>query len=286
MKFLSEIEFNKWPADRTSTGAILLLIFSLIYLISSNINPLQIQLALMLLSIVLVLVFMNKMNQLVLWSVLLGIFITELTLKYFLKANHHFLLVYMIMLLIIYNKNRNWENFNVNIKWIVVIVLMFSAIQKMVSPAFISGDFFYLMMNTGKFFKLILNFTPDIQEIIASNASQIRELEQTNPNTLKSITLQPVLPNLDIISHLFAWLTIALELVIAMVFIWNPKHRISHFLFIILILGIFFTRLESGFLTLLTICGIWLTESRKFRTLYIILSIGFMGLIITKIGFH
>ncbi len=220
------------------------------------------------------------------WSLFLMIFIIELTIKYFIKANHHFLLVYIIILLIVYHKNRSWQEFVDNIKWIVIIVLMCSAIQKLISPQFVSGDFYYYMLNTGKFFKPILYFTPEVKEIIAGNYSQIIDLEQTNPNLSKSITLQNVLPNLEVISRLFAWLTIALELVIAAILFWKPKHTLTHVLFIILILGIFFTRLESGFLTLLAICGFWLTENLKFRAFYALLAIGFMSLIVAQIGFH
>lgn len=286
MNFFSKIEFNKRLAEKSSLGEVILLILSLIYLISSNFSQLKIQLPLMLLSIILALFFINKLNQILLWSIFLAIFISELVMKYFVKANHHFLLVYVILLIIFYHKNGRWEDFVANIKWIVVIVLMCSAIQKLISPQFVSGDFYYYMLNTGKFFRPMLYFTPEIKEIIFSNYSQIIELERTNPNLTNSITLQNILPNLDVISRVFAWLTIALEFIIAAVLFWKPKHTFSHILFIILILGIFFTRLESGFLTLLAICGFWLTESLKFRALYVILAIGFMVLIVTQIGFH
>lgn len=281
---IQEMAFKILLENKNNLGILLVFILSMIYLIGTGKNHPWLLVSLILIGTLLVLILTHKLPQIVLWYGLLAIFTIDLALNYFLKANHHFLLVYIILLIIFYLKNGSREAFVDNIKWIIIIVLLFSSIQKLITPQFITGDFYYYMFNTGKFFKPVLYFYPELKEITKSNNFQITQLEHTNPNTLKAVKLQNIVPYLEVISRVFAWLTIALELAIALCFIGKPKHHITHLLFILLILGIFITRLENGFLTLLSICGIWLSEHQAIRRVYVILAIGFMLLLIGNIG--
>ncbi|MGJ8590909.1 MAG: hypothetical protein ACSHXF_00075 [Aquaticitalea sp.] len=142
------------------------------------------------------------------------------------------------------------------------------------------------MINVGQFFKPIWYYSTDLQDIISSNKDKIATLQVSNPSEMKSVTLQNVVPQLDILSRYYAWFSIAMELITGIIILWKPKHVFTHILFILLILGIFLTRLECGFMALLAICGIWLTDNLKIRGIYTVLIIIFISLIITKIGFH
>jgi hypothetical protein len=187
---------------------------------------------------------------------------------------------------IIFLHNDYIEFFTTNIKLLVVIVLLFSGIQKLLSPQFVSGDFTYYMINTGYFFKPILYLDHDIYDIVLNNKQQLLELKQTDPNEMGSIKLKNVFPNMAGISRIFAWFTIAVEIIAGLLILWKPRHIGTHFIFIMLILGIFLTRLETGFLALLAISGIWLTNNIWIRATYALLAIVFLSLMITQFGFY
>ncbi|MEZ4803653.1 MAG: hypothetical protein R2797_12850 [Gelidibacter sp.] len=273
-------------ADKNYLALKLLLIFITVYLISTGMDHKRVKLPLLCIGLFLIVFFVKNLRQPLLWYIFLTILISDLICDYFVRANHHFLLIYITILVIIFLHNGQYEDFITNIKLLAVIVLLFSGIQKLVSPQFVSGDFYYYMINTGSFFKPLLYFNPEMKQIVAHNHAQISELALLDPNTSKIVTFQNVLPNLAIISHIFAWFTIIIEMGTAILIFLKPKHLVTHALFISLILGIFLTRLENGFLTLLAISGIWLSEHTRIRAIYSVLAIVFITLIIINIGFY
>ncbi|MEZ4793098.1 MAG: hypothetical protein R2783_06450 [Gelidibacter sp.] len=286
MKLLNWDHIKEILSDKSTLGLKLLFIFLLAYIISTGTDHKMLKLPLLCIGLFLTVFFVKKINQPLLWYAFLVILISDLICDYFVRANHHFLLIYMTILIIVFLHNNRLEDLVINFKLVVVIVLFFSGIQKLFSAQFISGDFYYYMINTGSFFKPILHFDHDMLEVVSGNKTLILELGQTDPNALKSITLRNVVPNLGVISRVFAWLTIILELTVAVLVLLKPKKVGTHLLFILLILGIFFTRLENGFLALLAISGIWLSENIRIRAVYSILVLIFLVFIVTKIGFY
>lgn len=286
MKLFDGAYIRQVLGDKIGLGIKLLFVFSVIYLISTGIGYPRIKLPLLCLVLFIAVFFVKNINQPLVWYLFLTVLLFDLISAYFARANHHFLLIYITILVIIFLKKGQPEDFLANIKFLVFIVLLFSGLQKLFSPQFISGDFYYYMFNTGKFFKSFLGFNHDMSGVVLHNDLLISELGRTDPNNLKSITLQNIAPNIGIISRIFAWFTIILELVAAIGILWKPKHTLSHAIFIILILGIFLTRMENGFLCLLTIGGIWLSESLRIRIIYVALTILFLAFIISRIGFY
>ena len=273
-------------SDKTTLGLNLLFIFIVSYIVITGGDHRRIKLFLIFTGLFLLVFFVKKINQPLVWYLFLAILISDLISDYFVRANHHFLLIYLNILIIVFLHNSRLKDLVTNIKFLVVIVLLFSGVQKLVSLQFTSGDFYYYMLNTGGFFKPILYFSSEMNEIVISNKSQIAELGHSDPNELKIITFQNILPHLDVISRVMAWTTILMELVVAILILWKPKHNVTHILFILLILAIFFTRFENGFLTILAITGVWLSESIRFRFIYTILAIVSLSFMLTKIGFY
>lgn len=273
-------------ADQTTLGIKLLFLFICVYLINSTADHPWIKMVVLCLALMAIVLFVKTIHQSLLWYIFLALFLLDLITNFYGKANHHFLLIYLTILIIQFIQNGRMVQLIANIKYLVVIVLLFSSLQKLMSPQFVTGDFYYYMFNTGKLFKPFLYFNQEMGEIIASNNSKILALGKSNPNTLESIHLQNIFPNIYNISLVFAWFTITLEFFIALLLLWKPKHNVTHMLYIILILGIFLTRLENGFLTLLAISGFWLAGKSSFRAVYLGLSILFMAFMIAKIGFY
>ena len=273
-------------SDKIALGLYLLLIFMVVYLAITSVAHRRIKVFLLCAALFLIVFFVKKISQVLLWYIFLAILLSDLACDYFVRANHHFLLIYMTVAVIVYLHNSRLDLFVLNIKYLVVIVLFFSGLQKVLSPEFITGDLYYLMINTGGFFKPILYYNPEMIDTIISNKALIAELGTTNPNLLETVTLKPIVPHLDVISFILSWMTIIMELVAAVLILWKPKHIATHIVFILLIMGIFFTRYENGFLALLAISGVWLSEHLRIRIIYTVLAIICFSFILTKIGFH
>ena len=286
MKLLDWTHIKQTLGDKMGLGIKLLFLFLLVYLINTGFGHPRIKLPLLCVILFLVIFFVKSIHQPLIWYLFLTILIFDLMSDYFVRANHHFLIIYMTILVILFLKNGRAEDFITNIKLLVFIVLLFSAIQKLMSSQFLSGDFYYYMFNTGNFFKPLLKFDHEMSTIITQNNASILEFSKTDPNITEHITLQNITPNIPIYSHVFAWFTIILELIAAIAILLKPKHMLSHILFIVLMFGIFLTRMENGFLCLLAISGVWLSETIKMRLAYIAMTILFLSFIIVQIGYY
>lgn len=286
MNFINWNSIKKVLSDKSTLGIHLLFILLLVYVVSTGDNHRGIKLPALIIGISFIVFFVKQITQPLLWYLFLVILLIDLICDYFVRANHHFLSIYVTLVVIIFLHNDHIEFFTTNIKLLVVIVLLFSGIQKLLSPQFVSGDFTYYMINTGYFFKPILYLDHDIYDTVLNNKRQLLELKQTNPNEMGSIKLKNVFPNIAAISRIFAWFTIAVEIIAGLLILWKPRHIGTHFIFIMLILGIFLTRLETGFLALLAISGIWLTNNIWIRATYALLAIVFLSLMITQFGFY
>ncbi|WP_179019238.1 hypothetical protein [Winogradskyella forsetii] len=230
--------------------------------------------------------FRDKTKHPIIWLVVLTLLVLDLYHFYFRVANHHFMLIFMVFSIILYKYHKRRDILLKNIQILLVVVLTASALQKLMSEPFMSGDFYYYMMNRGFVFHPFLNFFPESLDIANNNTESINALHQLDPNSAKSIKLKDVFLNLESFSFIFAWLTVVIEFIIAIALLWKPRGMWTNLFFATLIIGILCTRLETGFMGLLGICGLILCNNFKIRLLYILIVIGSLSLIVTKFGFH
>ncbi|WP_179352244.1 hypothetical protein [Winogradskyella vidalii] len=212
--------------------------------------------------------------------------IIDLCYLYFRVANHHFMLLFMVLPVIGYSYHQRIEILSKNMQFLLVIVIMTSVIQKLLSSQFMSGDFYYYMMNRGGMFSRFINFFPENLDVIKENKINIIALNDTNPNDLKTIVLKDIFKNLGFMSLVFAWVTVIVESIVAISILWKPRSTWVHILFTFMIIGILCTRLETGFMALLAICGLILCNNSFLRLVYVLIVLGCITLIVTKIGFH
>ncbi|WP_400080738.1 hypothetical protein [Winogradskyella sp. R77965] len=228
----------------------------------------------------------DRIKHPIIWIVFLVTLLLDLYHSYFWVANHHFMLLFMVLSIIFFYYHKSQNILLINIQIIVIIVVLTSALQKLLSSQFVSGDFYYYMMNRGKLFNFFINFFPEIHQVAESNEESLLALYATDPNLEQSIVLKDVVPNLRLISLIFSWVTVAVEFLVAVALIWKPRSMWTHLLFAGMILGILCVRFETGFMGLLAICGLFLCKNLKLRVLYTIIVMACISLIVTKIGFH
>jgi hypothetical protein len=194
-------------------------------------------------------------------------------------------MMFLVFPVIVFSYNKNVDILLKNMQLLLTIVVIASALQKLISPQFMSGDFYYFMANRGYLFNAFLRFFPESLEVIKSNSQSIKTLQDTDPNLLKSIVLSDISPYLSKVSPIFAWITVAVEFIVAIALLWKPKSTLTHLLYAGMILGILCTRLETGFMALLAIGGIFLCQNVKLRLLYVMIVIGCLTLVVTQRGF-
>ena len=229
----------------------------------------------------------KKVFNVYIWYVFFSVLLIDIIANYYRMSNHHFLLTYLTLIVILYLKGvYDFELFAKNIKYITIIVMSFTALQKLCTPQFISGEFYYYMFNAGELFKPFVSRNTEMMEAVNFNTLAIQNLELIDPNVSNTITLRNIDPNLKFISILFSWTTVIFEFVIALLLLIKPKSIITHICLIVLIIGIFMTRLENGFLAIITISVFLLTSNSKIRLIYIALILGFLSLIISRIGYY
>ncbi len=237
--------------------------------------------------IIIVTLLINKKKQIVIcfWIVFMTLLSIELVTNYFYVANHHFLLLYITIITIVYLFQLiDFKSFLNSLKTIIVIVIGIAAIQKLISPEFISGEYYYYMFNTGRIFRPFIMDQTEMSTLISQNWEFIESLKSTHPKESNSVVINNVFPGVRNTAIYFSWATIILEAIVAITLFVKPKSSLTHTLFIVLIVGVCLVRLETGFLSILAISGYILTDSLKFKLVYLTLITLFIGLILSGIG--
>tara|TARA_B100000809_G_scaffold111697_1_gene110241 strand:+ start:795 stop:1649 length:855 start_codon:yes stop_codon:yes gene_type:complete len=228
----------------------------------------------------------KKTKHPILWIVFFMLLVLDLYVSYFWVANHHFLLIFMVLTVLFYSYHKRSDVLLKNIQMLLVVVLIASAMQKLMSNQFMDGNFYYYMISRGSMFSVFINVLPESFDVIKSNSESITTLYDSNPNNGKNIILKDVFSNLGLISIAFAWITVAVEFMVAIAILWKPRSTWTHLIFIMMIFTILCARLETGFIALLAICGLFLCSNAKLRSLYIVIVMGCISLVVTKIGYH
>lgn len=267
-------------------ASLLLLVMLTIYSVLKAVDNWQWKVAVICIGILSWFLYKDRYKHPVIWLVLFTVLLIDLYFDYFTVANHHFMFVLMVGAVISYNYHQRKDILFINIQWLLVLVIAASVLQKLMSPQFMSGDFYYFMMNRGFLFQSFMNVVPGSVEIINSNDDLFASLKKSDPNLGLTITFRDVVPNLGVICQVFAWTTIAMELLVASALLLKPKKTWTHLLLILMIIGILCTRIETGFMALLAICGLMLSEKGFLKGIYVIIITGCILLIATRIGMH
>lgn len=229
--------------------------------------------------------FRQKTKHPLIWIILALLLIFDLCFFYFRVANHHFLLTFVVLSIVLYYYHQRVSILLKNIQMLLFIVVVASAFQKLCSSQFMSGEFYYYLLNRGFAFDLFHPLFPDVLEIAKDNSKRILELQNTDPNLRQQIVIEDVIPNLEGITLIYVWITVIVEFIVALALLLKPRSTWTHLLFITMIVGIICTRLEMGFMTLLAICGLLLCDNQKLKLVYVLIVMGCITLMVTKIGY-
>jgi len=281
------VAFSSVKPERTIELAIQLFLgFAILYLVRNQ-TPSVLFNFLCLLAITSQFILSKKIKQSILfWFCMCLFFAFKLLTTYFQAANHLFIAFYLSLAFIVFFITRqNGSILRKNVQLILGLALLFSGIQKIVSSDYYSGAYFYYMLQRGDFLWPLKYLSVSFQEITSYNMKVLESSRSVYPGGATFEALKTPFSGAKTMSYYLSVVSIALELGAGIIILVKPKSFITHLLILATIWGVFFTRQEVGFLTLLTVMGLLLAENKYFIWFYTATGIIFLSLILVRIGF-
>jgi len=194
------------------------------------------------------------------------------------------LLMYMIFATALYfTFSLNQKDFLLSVKYLGAAVMLTAGFQKMMSPEFISGAYCYQMIHTGVFFNPIFRAFQFHTDEIRANEQDLYHFIRSSHRFTGKLIFRELFRYVREFSIVFSWTIILYEILLGCLLLYKPSWKGTHILFVLLILGVFLTRpAEVGFLTLLSIIGLFLTKTNFCKMSYLILIAFLSSLILTN----
>uniref|UniRef100_UPI0040494C10 hypothetical protein n=1 Tax=Flavobacterium sp. TaxID=239 RepID=UPI0040494C10 len=223
-----------------------------------------------------------------LWIIMLAILGVVLFQTYYITANHIFLLFYVGMIgllskLFIYESN---ELINFNTKMILSLLFFFGGLQKILSLAFLNGDLLHYMFLRGELASPV--FQMDVfQNYFIENQNAMKLFDQNFAFDNQRLYLKPLFNHQHLIIYGFSIFVIIIELVLACM-VWIKNQKIKFICFTIFLVGLLFTRMETGFASLLSLLlALQLPISNKYYKIFYLIFFCICSLMIVfGIGLH
>ena len=209
--------------------------------------------------------------------------------KFYFTGNHGILLFYMAILLMIatYFSKFKTKVAMINAKVILGIIMFFAVLQKLLSEKFMNGSSLAFLNLKGGFFTHFQRFFPNNEEIIEENIKCIEEQTSTVESLSTSIELSPVHWLIEFDTSILVPLIIVAETVFLLL-LFVKNQYIRNGFFSLFVIALVFTRIETGFASLL--CILLFLQAHKdhliFKLTYIALFSFYVSLILSRLGVH
>jgi hypothetical protein len=204
-----------------------------------------------LLAAVLMVFYKKKRFSKALWLLLLLFLGYEIYKNYFLTANHVFLMFYIALLLFMvqFCQDKASSIIVFNSKALLSLVLFFGGLHKVLSESFWNGDLMNYMFLRGELAQPL--FQMDLfQNYFSENREAISTFKKSYTNSEETLFLRPLFGSQHFIFYVFSLFVVFIEFLLA-AFVWIKNERIKFFSFALFLVGLLFTRLETGFASLL-----------------------------------
>jgi hypothetical protein len=220
------------------------------------------------------------------WATWLAYFLILLVRDFYGVANHHFVACYILIANIQYTASNHHPDkiLQFHIRFILMIVLLFSAFQKLLSPSYIKGTFLQFEMYMDVFFEPMKFFIPGWKNAVHENLAAYKHLKLHHPATLETVKLKEPISNAFAIAKICSWIGIFIEALAGIALFFRSNHRISHILLLTMVAGVFFLRLETGFLAMICCMGLLLSPSKGWKNVWLFCFILFAAMIATGAG--
>ncbi|MCH8534309.1 MAG: hypothetical protein LAT51_04495 [Flavobacteriaceae bacterium] len=229
------------------------------------------------------------MTKSIFWGLVSCMIIPALVTKYNFTGNHTFVTLYMAVLFLIasFYKKFACKILELNARNLLCIMMLFAVVQKSLSKSFMNASSVSFLNLKGGFFTHFHRFFPENQKIINSNNQLISEQTKSIDGLSNVVELTPVNWFFEFNPSFAVGLILGGEIIfLLLLFVKNQYLRNTFF--ILFMIGLIATRIETGFASLL--CILLFMQARKdhfvFQLTYIGLFALYISLILSKLGYH
>lgn len=195
-------------------------------------------------------ILLAKDRRIATWRALAVVLVVDTVLNYFSVANHQFVALYACVA-----GAAGPRTLAAAASPLIASILALAALQKALSPEFVSGAYLDYMAATGRLGKGFVWLMPELDHAIQLNRESLRAFSAAPPQSAAVVTLQPPIPLLQRpFWQAISLIGIAWEFVAAVWLALRPQSNLPHALTLLLLLSILTLREETGFLALL--CGL------------------------------
>ncbi len=191
-------------------------------------------------------------------------------------GNHLYVFVYMCLILFFTLSNDPGHRLHLmqtNFTLLFVLILLMAVLQKAITPGYLDGTInAFWLVNSG-YFKPLYFLSSSWTAVADGNYELLNHYYNETPMAVGPMVLQSPVNNLRLWGKILAWVIIAGELALPLLFLFKRSFTLKHMSLLLFIAITFLTRQESVFLSLLCIIGIAqvMPEKNWVRWCYILL---------------
>lgn len=211
------------------------------------------------------------------WLPIAGAMIWGHAPRWYSIDNHQFLMSYWCIALFLstlLDESEKARSVASNARWLIFFCFAFATLWKVWSPDYLNGSFFTItLLKDGRFFPLTTGITEVTQQQLMGFLHELARL--SNPaGGVSSAAIPEVGARFSTVALAMTWVTILIEGVIALLFLWpwrTRPARLRHGALLLFAAGVYSLATVRGFGMLLMVMGLAQCEQdrRKTRLLYI-----------------
>lgn len=277
------------PLNRFDTRewvSVLFLLFFILFLPQTFNKHWYFKLPLLLIAGITFALFGFKRYKIIFWGCILGLLCLELFTFYFIAANHLFVMVYLgIMLFFAHYYDKDADYLPKSSAFLLFVIMLFGGVQKTLSQNFMEGSFLMDLFVLGQLFDF-LDLIPSINHYFVENKKLLFDSYKTF-SEMPNVQLQPLFAGQFLFIKALTWIVFLSEILFAVAF-FIKNQWIKQTYFVIFLGLILFTRLETGFIAMLSILLLAQVPSQYLyhRAMFTLIYIACIGLILSKIGLY
>ena len=131
-------------------------------------------------------------------------------------ANHEYLLALSCLAIVVATSccggRAKQEYLRAAGRWMLIVLFFFATVQKVLSPAFMSGEYYWFMLARGSFFRPLLEGTDFWLNVVEPTRAQMELLSKHHPVTDMSVLLGDVPSHLVDAAKALAIVTLIVEI--------------------------------------------------------------------------
>ena len=205
-------------------------------------------------------------------------------------ANHTYVYAYLCLVLFLVLRNAPAERTSLltrNTLYLFNAIMLLAVIQKAITPGYLDGTINAFWLATGGYCEPIYIFFDSWSAVVEHNNAVLNTYYNENPYQTDQIALQAPVSSLRMWGILFSAGILAGEVIVPAIFTWSKSQVFKHTTVLLFLAGVFLTRQETGFLSLLAIMALTHCppEHTRIRGIYLLLFAFMQTLFVLDFGY-